>query len=132
MGLRGLLPPVNRTMDPQEAIVLAELCQPWAERQDDMIETKGSGVTREDVRRRELLTGLHERNETLYYKIIMDNFTDLSRIIYTPTVGWACARSVCRSITGMFCSSRQLTQILWDLQESSWYVLFGGRQGRVC
>merc|ERR1712096_598560 len=53
-----------------------------------------------------VLTGLHERNETLYYKIIMDNFEDMSKIIYTPTVGWACARfsSLYKKPRGMFFS----------------------------
>merc|ERR1719334_1280511 len=65
-----------------------------------------SGIQKEDVRRKEVLTGLHERNETLYYKIIMDHFEEMSRIIYTPTVGWACARysGLYKKPRGMFFS----------------------------
>ena len=38
MGLRGLLPPVIRTMNEQERIVMDELSHSWSERKDDMIE----------------------------------------------------------------------------------------------
>jgi len=109
MGLRGLIPPVIRSMREQELIVLDELHHSWSERKDEMIESDEvvkSGIQKEDVRRKEVLTGLHERNETLYYKIIMDHFEEMSRIIYTPTVGWACARysGLYKKPRGMFFS----------------------------
>ena len=110
MGLRGLLPSGIRTMKEQEGIVMDELCQSFSERKDDMIQSVEAdlktGIYKEYVRRKEVLTGLHERNETLYYKIIMDNFEDMSKIIYTPTVGWACARfsSLYKKPRGMFFS----------------------------
>merc|ERR1712183_1123472 len=99
MGLRGLLPSGIRTMKEQEGIVMDELCQSYSERKDDMIQSVEAdlktGIYKEYVRRKEVLTGLHERNETLYYKII-----------YTPTVGWACARfsSLYKKPRGMFFS----------------------------
>ncbi len=36
------------------------------------------------------LQNLQDRNETLFYHLLVEHFVDMCRIIYTPTVGWAC------------------------------------------
>jgi len=137
MGLRGLLPPVIRTMGEQEKIVMDELCHSWSERKDDMIQTDEmvlrTGIMKEDVRRKEVLMGLHERNETLYYKIIMDHFTEMSKVIYTPTVGWACARysGLYKKPRGMFFSLKDKNEFAsmvfnWDSDKVDVIVVTDG------
>jgi malate dehydrogenase (oxaloacetate-decarboxylating)(NADP+) len=73
LGLRGLLPPHVQTMDEQVRRVMANF------------RSKSS-----DLERYIQIAGLQDRNETLFYRVVMDNLEELMPIIYTPTVGKAC------------------------------------------
>lgn len=73
LGLRGLLPPNVHTMEEQLARVL---------------ENYRHKAT--DLERYIHLVSLQDRNETLFYRLVIDHIEELMPIIYTPTVGQAC------------------------------------------
>jgi malate dehydrogenase (oxaloacetate-decarboxylating)(NADP+) len=89
LGLRGLLPPHVQTMDQQVARVMANF------------RSKSS-----DLERYIQIVGLQDRNETLFYRVIMDNLEEMMPIIYTPTVGKACQEygHIFRRSRGLFVS----------------------------
>jgi malate dehydrogenase (oxaloacetate-decarboxylating)(NADP+) len=72
-GLRGLLPPRVLTQDLQAQRVIADL--------------RGKHT---DLERYIALSALQDRNEMLFYRVVLDHVEELMPIIYTPTVGKAC------------------------------------------
>jgi malate dehydrogenase (oxaloacetate-decarboxylating)(NADP+) len=91
LGLRGLLPPVVLTQDQQAVRVLHNL-----RRTTDPLD-KFVG-----------LNALYDRNQSLFFRVVMDHPDEMMPIIYTPTVGLACQQygHIFQRPRGVFVSAR--------------------------
>src|ERR1043166_2038026 len=73
LGLRGLLPAHVLSQEEQVTRVLTNL-----RKLSDPLEKFVA------------LNALHDRNESLYFRIVIDHIDEVMPIIYTPVVGLAC------------------------------------------
>lgn len=75
LGLKGFLPPKVLTIDDQAKRAYEQYsAQP------------------DDLSKNVYLTALHDRNETLFYRLLNDHLGEMLPIVYTPTVGTAIQR----------------------------------------
>lgn len=73
LGLQGLLPPAIETLTQQVARVMDNLRRQAT-----------------DLDRYVYLSAVRERNQTLFYRTVLDHLAETLPLIYTPTVGQAC------------------------------------------
>lgn len=73
LGVQGMLPPRVSTIAAQEARVMENVRRQTS-----------------DLEKFIYLTALHDRNETLFFRVVTDYAEELLPIVYTPTVGLAC------------------------------------------
>ncbi|EEF48184.1 malic enzyme, putative [Ricinus communis] len=95
--LRGLLPPVVATQQLQEKKLMHTIRQYQLPLQKYMA-----------------MMELEERNERLFYKLLIDNVEELLPIVYTPTVGEACQKygSIFKRPQGLYISLKEKGKIL--------------------
>ena len=96
LGLRGLLPPRVHTQEEQIQRVLGNFHR------------KPS-----DLERYIFMIALQDRNEALFYRVVLDHLEEMMPIIYTPTVGLACQQygHIFRRPRGLYISMRDAGRI---------------------
>lgn len=102
LKIRGLVPPRCVPMEEQVSRVLLRYNQ----------------IT-DPLRRYDYLHNLQDRNETLFYKILMENIEEMAPVIYTPVVGEACQKfgSQFRRARGMYFSTAdrgEMSAMVWN------------------
>ncbi|CAN6349896.1 unnamed protein product [Urochloa humidicola] len=95
--LRGLLPPALASQELQEKKMMHNLRQYTV-----------------PLQRYIAMMDLQERNERLFYKLLIDNVEELLPVVYTPTVGEACQKygSIYRRPQGLYISLKDKGKIL--------------------
>ena len=118
LGLRGLLPPHVSTQEEQVSRVLENF-----RRLDSPLE------------RYILLEALMDRNEALFYSVVMSHPDEMLPIIYTPTVGLACQQfgHIYRKPRGIFVSRDdrgRVAEVLrnWPQREVAMIVVTDGER----
>ncbi len=96
LGLRGLVPPKVTAIEEQVIRVL-----------------ENYGRKTDPLEKFIFLASLHDRNETLYYKVLTENLMKMTPIVYTPVVGDACQQfgHIYRKNRGMYLSLNDKGQI---------------------
>ncbi|KAL1329548.1 hypothetical protein HN51_046673 [Arachis hypogaea] len=126
LGLRGLLPPrvisfeqqYDRFMNSYRSLEKNTQGQP-----DKVVA----------LAKWRILNRLHDRNETLYYRVLIDNIKEFAPIIYTPTVGLVCQNysGLFRRPRGMYFSAKDKGEMMsmiynWPAPEVDMIVLTDG------
>ncbi|KAM0030676.1 NAD-dependent malic enzyme 59 kDa isoform [Helianthus debilis subsp. tardiflorus] len=126
LGLRGLLPPRVISFEQQ----YDRFMESYHSLEHN---TKGQPLTVVSLAKWRILNRLHDRNETLYYRVLIDNIKDFAPIIYTPTVGLVCQNysGLFRRPRGMYFSAKDKGEMMsmiynWPAKQVDMIVLTDG------
>jgi len=118
LGLTGLLPPHVSSQEEQVARVLENF-----RRLDSPLE------------RFIMLQSLQDRNEALFYRVVVENPDEMMPVIYTPTVGLACQEygHIYRSPRGLYVSAEDRGQVAsvlrnWPYRDARIIVVTDGER----
>ena len=118
LGLRGLLPARIFPIEQQVKRALRNL------------RAKNS-----DLNKYIFLNALQNRNETLYYRVVLDHLEEMMPIVYTPTVGQACLEygAIFRRPRGLWITMKdrgRVAEVLanWPIQDVRLIVVTDGER----
>jgi malate dehydrogenase (oxaloacetate-decarboxylating)(NADP+) len=97
LGLEGLLPPYVNSLETQVIRVMENFHKKPT-----------------DLERYIYLMSLQARNETLFYRVVIDKIEEMMPIVYTPTVGRACQEygHILRRPRGIFISTKERGRVI--------------------
>ena len=106
LRVRGMVPYRVTTLDEQATAAIAQ------------IRAKGTPLEQYIG-----MASLHDRNEVLFYRVLVDHVAELMPIIYTPTVGEACQKfsQIYRSARGLWVTPDDVEDIPGVLRNSPFH-----------
>ncbi|KAL3649537.1 hypothetical protein CASFOL_005940 [Castilleja foliolosa] len=126
LGIRGLLPPRIISFEQQ----YDRFMESYRSLEKN---TEGQSNKVVSLAKWRILNRLHDRNETLYYRTLIDNISNFAPIIYTPTVGLVCQNysGLFRRPRGMYFSAKDKGEMMsmiynWPAQQVDMIVLTDG------
>lgn len=126
LGLRGLLPPRVMSFEQQYERFINSF-------RSLEHNTRGEPDSIVALAKWRILNRLHDRNETLYYRVLIDNIKDFAPVIYTPTVGLVCENysGLFRRPRGMYFSAKDKGEMMsmiynWPAEKVDMIVVTDG------
>ena len=112
LNLRGLVPPKVKTLEMQADRVMLHL----------------RSYGDDNVAKNMYLQELHNRNETLYHRVLAANITEIAPLVYTPTVGLVCQKfgEQFRRSRGMYFSREDkglFSSMVWNWPHDDVHVI---------
>ncbi|KAJ6729996.1 MALIC ENZYME-RELATED [Salix viminalis] len=126
LDLRGLLPPNVMSSEQQIQRFMADLKRLQVQARDGPSDPNALAKWR-------ILNRLHDRNETMYFKVLIANIEEYAPIVYTPTVGLACQNysGLFRRPRGMYFSAEDRGEMMsmvynWPAEQVDMIVVTDG------